>query len=92
MDREKADQGHANPNFDSVSASSEGFHTNCQTCVVAYELRLRGYDLSALGNKNNQWIEELSHYTNRAWLNENDMHPAYIYAGANVSTAKRMTN
>ena len=92
MEREKADQGRANPNFDSVSASSEGFHTNCQTCVVAYELRLRGYDLSALGNKNNQWIEELSHYTNRAWLNENDMHPAYIYPGANVSTAKRMTS
>ena len=42
---------------------------NCQTCVVAYEMRLRGYDVQAFPNdKAHPKLEELSYETNRAWL------------------------
>ena len=38
MSREEANQGKVNPNVD----QGGGYHTNCQSCVVAYEARLRG--------------------------------------------------
>ena len=43
MSREEANSGNANPNYD----QGGGYRVNCQTCVVAYEARLRGYDVQA---------------------------------------------
>lgn len=43
MTHEQADQGNANPRYN----ESREYRVNCQTCVVAYEARLRGYDVEA---------------------------------------------
>lgn len=77
MDFEQANQGRANPNFNSdvVSLSSEGkvvrpYRINCQTCVVANEMRLRGFSVSAQPNvygKNR--CAELSHDVSSIWRN-----------------------
>lgn len=45
-----ADSGHPNPNFSIENARELGYHHNCQTCTVAYELRLRGFDVTAMAN------------------------------------------
>lgn len=44
---EKAVEG-ANPFYDSRKGAQGDFSENCQRCVVAYELRRRGYDVVAL--------------------------------------------
>lgn len=45
-----ADSKHANPKYmKSVDGSFRSYTHNCQTCVVAYELRRRGYDVEAMG-------------------------------------------
>lgn len=45
-----ADSKHANPKYmKSVDGSFRPYTCNCQTCVVAYELRRRGYDVEAMG-------------------------------------------
>lgn len=45
-----ADSKHANPKYgESVDGSFRSYTHNCQTCVVAYELRRRGYDVEAKG-------------------------------------------
>lgn len=45
-----ADSKHANPKYGkSVRGSFRPYTCNCQTCVVAYELRRRGYDVEAMG-------------------------------------------
>lgn len=41
MDHTKADNGNVNPNYKPHSAYSE----NCQSCVVCYELRRRGFNV-----------------------------------------------
>ncbi len=43
----KADSGSVNPKY---SLGQKGYRENCQTCVVAYEMRSRGYDVQALPN------------------------------------------
>lgn len=45
-----ADSKHANPKYgELVGGSFYSYTHNCQTCVVAYELRRRGYDVEAKG-------------------------------------------
>ena len=45
-----ADDKHANPKYgELVDGSFRPYTCNCQTCVVAYELRRRGYDVEAMG-------------------------------------------
>lgn len=46
MTREKANNQNANPNF----GTAPSFGINCQSCVVAFEARLRGFDVSAKPN------------------------------------------
>lgn len=64
MSREEADGGNANPNFN----QGGGYMTNCQTCVVAYEARLRGFDVQAKPNDRTGKTAELSRNTNDAWI------------------------
>lgn len=45
-----ADSSHPNPKFSIPNANNLGFHHNCQTCTVAYELRRRGFDIEAMAN------------------------------------------
>lgn len=50
MSIDRADRKHANPKFLTlVDGSFRPYTSNCQTCVVAYELRKRGYDVEAKG-------------------------------------------
>lgn len=65
MSREEADKSNANPNYN----KSTGYQVNCQSCVVAYEARLRGYDVTAKANtRANQSAQYLSHMTHHAWI------------------------
>lgn len=75
MTRNEADGGKPNPNFD----KGGGYHINCQTCVVAYEARLRGYDVAAKPNTRGSMLEKVSRRTNLAWIDpETGEHPEYI--------------
>lgn len=65
MSREEANSGNANPNYD----KGGGYKTNCQTCVVAYEARLRGFDVQAKPYTKGSDLEKLARNTNAAWVN-----------------------
>lgn len=64
MTREKANGNHVNPNY----FLEPGYRTNCQSCVVAFEARLRGYDVQTKANTRGSKLEELSHDTRLAWI------------------------
>ncbi len=66
MSEEKADKGHPNPNYNKDSA----YRVNCQSCVVTYEARLRGYDVETLPNpqRDDSILTKLSHNTRLAWI------------------------
>ena len=85
MNREKANKGRVNPNY----KKGGGYTINCQTCVVAFEARLRGYDVQALPNLKHSKLEELSRHTNLAWIDkETGKHPDYIRDN-NIKNAKQ---
>lgn len=68
MFHEEANEHHANPNYQ--KGIHNGYSQNCQSCVVAYELRRRGYDVEALmrivGYTDNI-PEKLAYHTELAW-------------------------
>lgn len=65
MSHDEADNSNANPNY----KKSTGYQINCQSCVVAYEARLRGYDVTAKANTpGNKDAQYLSHMTHHAWI------------------------
>ena len=70
----EADSGHVNPNLDEC----DGFQCNCQTCVVVFEARLRGYDIEARPMAEGSNAMQLSEKTNLAWLTADGTHPDYI--------------
>ena len=81
MSFDKADGGNPNPYYkEDVEFAGElfGYTTNCQTCVVAFEARMRGFDVRALPNNRNPYIKDLSRMTNLAYVDKNGNHPAYI--------------
>lgn len=51
------------------------FTINCQSCVVAHELRRRGFDVQAIGNTPNSIPRTLSYHTELAWLDEDGNTP-----------------
>lgn len=59
MNITEADGGRSNPNFTLPDAEDLGYHHNCQTCTMSYELRRRGFDVEAIPNP------LLAGYTNR---------------------------
>ncbi|WP_081260881.1 phage minor head protein [Streptobacillus moniliformis] len=75
MTHEEANNGNVNPNF----LKHKQYRINCQSCVVTYEARLRGYDVETLGNTPNSMLSKLSMQTNIAWIDPNTgKHPEYI--------------
>lgn len=87
MSREDANGGNPNPNFD----KGGGYRTNCQSCVVAYEARLRGYDVQTLPNVKGSKLEQLSRATNMAWIDPaTEQFPAYLFDDA-ATTVKRFS-
>ncbi|MGN0238093.1 MAG: toxin glutamine deamidase domain-containing protein [Lepagella sp.] len=74
----EADEMRSNPNF----AVAEMYRVNCQTCVVANELRRRGFNIQALGNFKGSKSEELSKFTNGIWQKADGNIPNKIRIGA----------
>lgn len=66
MNFRQADSGAPNPNYN----KGGGYTTNCQTSVVAYEMRRRGYDVEALPNYKGSMLEVLSYNTRLAWVDK----------------------
>lgn len=80
MTFEEADGSKCNPNYEKGLI---GYDTNCQTCVVAFEARKRGYDVRALPNLRNGYIRDLSKNPLQAYENagtwdlNNSVHKAF---------------
>ena len=72
MSFESANGGKVNPN---INHADKGFRQNCQSCTVAFEARLRGYNVSARSKTNNQTAWDLSRNPNLAWLDPDTMKP-----------------
>lgn len=81
MNHVYANQERPNPKFDS---GERKYRVNCQSCVVAYELRRRGFDVEAHGNEKRPGDipYELSKRTESAWIDpETGLYPKAIKAG-----------
>lgn len=78
MNFEKADGLKPNPNFN----KGGGYRINCQSCVVTYEMRRRGYNLQTLPKTPGSMLDVLSHNTSLAWVDRSTgKPPAYIIPG-----------
>jgi hypothetical protein len=80
MTFEEANEMRGNPHY----GESEAYRINCQTCVVANELRRRGFPVEALPNLKGSALEKLSHATEKAWLDGNGDVPNKIYVGLHM--------
>ena len=81
MNHVYANQEKPNPKFNS---GLEKYRVNCQSCVVAYELRRRGFDVEAYGNEQlpDSAPHRLSRRTEMAWIDpETGQYPTVIKAG-----------
>lgn len=68
MNFEQADGNKPNPNY----IKNRAYQINCQSCVVAYELRRRGFDVEAFGNTGQGCTPyKLSYDTNLIWIDPN---------------------
>lgn len=64
MEHEQADMKHPNPHY----TEGEGYRINCQSTVVAYELRRRGLPVEAYGRATGCMADKLRYNTRAAWL------------------------
>ena len=76
MTWDEADSGNVNPNYE----KGRGYQTNCQSCVVTMEARLRGYDVEVLPRTKGSMLETLAYDTAKAWKNP-DGTPAKFLIG-----------
>lgn len=76
MTFEQADSGHVNPNY----GKDYGYSINCQSCVVAFEARERGYNVQVLPCTKGSVLDRLSIDPRMAWIDpKTGKHPEYIY-------------
>lgn len=76
MTFEQADSGHVNPNY----GKDYSYSINCQSCVVTFEARERGYNMQVLPCTKGSALERLSHDPRMAWIDpKTGKHPDYIY-------------
>ena len=78
MTREQANGLSSNPRFYDKDSFEKGYWNNCQSCVVSYIMRLRGYDVEAKPRElNNDAQEEVALNTAMAWINPQSIkHPS----------------
>lgn len=75
MSFKEADGGRVNPYVD----KTYGTDVNCQSCVVAFEMRLRGYRVRALPRSKWGIADELAKETNLAWVDgSTGLPPKYL--------------
>ncbi len=82
MTHEQADMKHPNPHY----TEGEEYRVNCQSCVVAYELRRRGYPVEAFGKTTGGMGEKLSYSTQSAWLDADGNIPTPIICKQEVKS------
>ena len=89
MTHEQADEGRGNPHYE----ESREYRINCQTCVVAYEARRRGYDVEATKrDKKNPTQEKLSTNCESAWIDPaTGKEPKPLVNDPKIRTAKQAT-
>ncbi len=76
MAREQAGGPSSNPRFHNKNAGDEGYWDNCQSCVVSYIMRLRGYDVEAKNRDyNNDAQNLLSENITLAWIDPDTNNP-----------------
>lgn len=71
------------------------YSINCQSCVVANELRRRGFDVTAKPNlkRADNIPYQLSRKTEMAWIDEStNTHPVKSVAGRGVRTIQKLSN
>lgn len=80
-------------------AYKKKYTINCQSCVVAHELRRRGFDVEAIGKTKNSIPAILSRHTELAWLDEDGNTPtsksvgwAYSPCDADATAASMIAN
>lgn len=89
MTREEADQMKANPNYFKMG----GYTTNCQSCVVAYEARRRGYDVITQPNTPGSALDRLSRASHEAWIDpKTGKTPERPTPNKSVNTPKQCRN
>ena len=72
-----------NPNFHSEKKGAEYYRYNCQKCVPAFELRMRGYDVRA------KWYDQENRNSNEDWLERN---PFSAFRNAEIKTVPTSTS
>lgn len=89
MTHQQADEGRGNPHY----AESREYRVNCQTCVVAYEARLRGYDVEAKGRSGySATQEDLARKCETAWIDPSTgKAPTPLVNDPKIRTVKQTT-
>lgn len=75
----EANERRSNPKY----YESRMYRVNCQSCVVSHELRMRGWDVEAIGNnkRSDSLPRKLSFRVQKAWIDrETNSEPAKIQA------------
>lgn len=81
-----ADSGRVNPHY----GEGREYNINCQSCVVAYEARRRGYDLEVVPRDSaHPKCEELARDSRLAWFDKDGNRPRFLIAGAGRDTEKK---
>ena len=63
---------------------SSAYRVNCQSCVVAYEMRRRGFIIQTLPNTKGSALEKLSYHTESVWLTPEGKIPTSTIVGIKV--------
>lgn len=81
----KADNGLPNINYN----VGEEYKVNCQCCVVSYELRRRGLNVTAMPRYKNGGVPDtVARNTTSVWVDINGMQPAKVVHKNTKNTAK----
>lgn len=78
----EADSFKVNPKY----GTGQGYDVNCQSCVVAFEARRRGYDVYTKSNYRNPTAQRVARDTNLAWIDpKTGKNPQYIFDSSVVT-------
>lgn len=80
-----ANELRGNPNY----LKDESYRVNCQTCVVANELRRRGFNIEAMANTKGSALEKLSYHTESVWVDADGKIPTSNVSGLRKVIRKR---
>ena len=71
----EADSGNVNPRY----GTSEGYEKNCQSSVVTFIARLRGWNVEVLPFVKDSIMKDLSTDQSLAWINSAGEHPKFKF-------------